>query len=81
MDQAGSPIPNATIRTDCGSYGLDDYEWPTQADAEGRFEWDSAPPEPVLFWFEADGFTVIRDLSIVPDGSGHEIKLARKGGQ
>jgi RNA polymerase sigma factor (sigma-70 family) len=78
VDEAGSPIPNATVRTDCGSDGLDKYEWLTQADADGRFEWDSAPPERVLFWFEASGFTVIRDLALVPDGSEHEIKLARK---
>ena len=53
----------------------------TQTDAEGRFEWDSAPAEEVLFWFEAEGFKWIRDLPLLPDGSEHEIKLTRKAGQ
>ena len=81
VDETGSPIPNATVRTDCGNDGLDKYEWLTQANAGGRFEWDSAPAESVLFWFEAEGFNVIRDLPLLPDGSEHEIKLTRKAGQ
>ncbi|MCX6928876.1 MAG: sigma-70 family RNA polymerase sigma factor [Verrucomicrobia bacterium] len=77
VDETGTPIPSATIRTDCGNDGLDKYKWLTQADAEGRFEWDSAPAESVLFWFEAEGFDRIRDLPLLPDGSDHEIKLTR----
>lgn len=81
LDEAGNPIPSATVRTDAGSDGLDKYQWLTHTDAEGRFAWDSAPPDSVLFWFEAPGFTWIRDLPLVPDGSEHEIKLTRKAGQ
>lgn len=81
VDETGTPIPNATIRTDCGSDGLDEYQWLTRTDAGGRFEWDSAPPEPVLFWFEAEGFKWIRDVELLPDGSEHEIKLTQKAGQ
>jgi RNA polymerase sigma factor (sigma-70 family) len=81
VDEAGNPIPNATVRTDCGNDGLDEYEWRTQTDAQGRFAWDCAPPDSVLFWFEAPGFDWIRDLPLVPDGSEHEIKLTRKAGQ
>jgi RNA polymerase sigma factor (sigma-70 family) len=80
VDEAGNPIPNATVRTDAGGDGLDKYQWLTNTDAEGRFEWDSAPPNSVLFWFESPGFSVIRDLALLPDGSEHEIKLARKAG-
>jgi protocatechuate 3,4-dioxygenase beta subunit len=81
VDETGTPIPYATVRTDCGSDGLDEYQWLSQTDAEGRFEWDSAPAEEVLFWFEAQGFEWIRDLPLTPDGSEHEIKLTRKPGQ
>ena len=81
VDDAGSPIPNATVRTDAGSDGLDKYQWLTHTDAEGRFEWDSAPPNSVLFWFEAPGFNWIRSRALLPDGSEHEIKLTRKAGQ
>jgi len=81
VDGAGSPIPDATVRTDAGSDGLDKYQWLTHTDAEGRFEWDSAPPNSVLFWFEAQGFDWIRDLPLLPDGSEHEIKLTRQARQ
>jgi RNA polymerase sigma factor (sigma-70 family) len=81
VDEAGTPIPNATVRTDAGSDGLDKYQWLTHTDAEGRFEWDSAPPNSVLFWFEAQGFNWIRSRPLRPDGSEHEIKLTRKAGQ
>jgi RNA polymerase sigma factor (sigma-70 family) len=84
VDEAGGPIPNATVATyatvlaDGGSDGLDKYEWQTHADAEGRFEWDSAPAESVWFGFEAEGFERIRPLALLPDGSEYEIKLTRK---
>jgi protocatechuate 3,4-dioxygenase beta subunit len=81
VDEAGNPIPNATVRTDAGGDGLDKYQWLTHTDAAGRFEWDSAPPNSVLFWFEAHGFALIRNLPLLPDGSEHEIKLARKAGR
>lgn len=74
-DGAGNPIPNATIRTDSDNQGLRKFEWHSLSDGEGRFVWDAAPEEPVLFWFEASGFQVIRDLSLVADGSEHVITL------
>lgn len=81
VDETGSPIPNATVWTGCGRDGLDKYEWQTRTDAEGRFEWDSAPSEPVRLWFKGGGFTWMRDLALVPDGREHEIKLTRESGQ
>jgi len=78
LDQAGNPIPDAVVRTDTDNQGLDKFKWQTRTDAEGRFEWDSAPAEPVLFWFEADGYNWLRDVPLVADGSVHEIKLAQK---
>ena len=80
MDETGTPIPNTTVRTDCGSDGLDEYQWRTETDADGRVEWASAPAESVLFWFEAEGFEWVRDLPLLPDGTEHEIKLKRKAG-
>jgi RNA polymerase sigma factor (sigma-70 family) len=76
-DLDGNPIPNATVRTDADNQGLVKYRWLTHTDAEGYFEWDSAPEEPVLFWFEAPGYQVIRDQLLQADGDEHAIKLAR----
>jgi len=46
--------------------------------ADGRFEWDSAPDDPVLFWSELDGFEVIRGRLLTADGREHEINLMGK---
>ena len=78
LDQAGNPIPDAVVRTDADNQGLDKFKWQTRTDAEGRFEGDSAPAEPVLFWFEANGYDWLRDVPLVADGSVHEIKLTQK---
>lgn len=77
IDEAGNPIPNAVVRTDSDDQGLIRFRWLTETDRDGRFSWDSAPAEPVLFWFEAYGYKVIRDLPLLPDGSEHEIVLVR----
>jgi hypothetical protein len=79
-DEAGNPIPEASVRTDFDFKNQIEtrVEWLTHTDAKGRFEWDSAPAEETCFWFEADGYDVIRGCPILPDGADHEIKLTRK---
>ena len=79
VDEAGNPIPKAVVRTDADDQGLVKYRWRTETSPDGRFTWDSAPAEPVLFWFEAYGYKVIRDLLLEPDGTEHEIVLVRPG--
>jgi hypothetical protein len=78
VDESGKTIAGAIVQTDWDSRGLRTFEWTTYTDADGRFEWDSAPAESVDFWIEADGFEVIRDRSMTADDSDHEIKLTRK---
>jgi hypothetical protein len=80
VDQAGNPLAGATVRTDSNFKRQIPrrFEWLTYTDAEGRFEWDSAPAETTCFWFEADGFETIRGHPMVADGTDHEINLRRK---
>jgi hypothetical protein len=79
VDEYGVPIPNAVVRTDTDNHGIRSFEWVGQTDADGRFKWNSAPSEPVLFWFEAEGgYEALRDLPLVPDGREYEITLLRK---
>jgi RNA polymerase sigma factor (sigma-70 family) len=78
LDESGQPIPLAAVRTDSDNQGRQPFRWFAHTDFDGRVEWDSAPADPVLFWFEADGYQVIRDLPLKSDGSEHEIKLVRK---
>ena len=79
VDEAGIPITNAVAQTDWDNQGLRKIEWSARTDTAGRFEWDSAPAEPLLYWFEAEGFTWARLMLLKADGSEHEIKLSRKG--
>jgi len=80
VDETGNPIPNAVIRTD---YDFKNqiharYDWTAHADGNGRFEWDSAPAEAICYWFEADGYSAIRGMPLLADGSDHEITLKSK---
>ena len=74
VDDAGQPIAQAAVRTDFDFEKQipDRFEWLTNTDAQGRFEWNSAPAERVCFWFEADGYEVIRSHSFLADGTDHE---------
>jgi RNA polymerase sigma factor (sigma-70 family) len=77
VDEEGEPVPNAVVQTDTGADGFWTYMWFSHADPEGYFEWRSAPHEPALYWFEAPGYEVRRDVSLLADGSEHEIRLKR----
>jgi RNA polymerase sigma factor (sigma-70 family) len=77
VDETGQPVPGAVVRTDADDQGLRAFEWFTHVDSEGRFEWNSAPAEPVLFWFEAAGYKVIRNRSMFADGTEHQVTLRR----
>jgi protocatechuate 3,4-dioxygenase beta subunit len=75
IDEAGNPLANAFVETT--RRGLDKITWSTNTDANGRFEWDSAPPEPLLYSILAEGYNRAYAQPLVADGSEHEIKLKR----
>lgn len=75
VDEAGHPLANAVVQTDWNNQGIRTFDWHTLTDVDGGFEWDFAPTGSVLFWFEADGYDVQRDVSLVADGSEHRIVL------
>ena len=49
----------------------------TNTDANGSFEWDSAPAEDTHYIFEADGFQTMEDQAFPSDGNNHQIVLHR----
>jgi protocatechuate 3,4-dioxygenase beta subunit len=77
VDQSGQPLAGVVCRTDSDGQGRRPFWWSTHTDAEGRFAWDSAPAEPTLFWFELDGYEVIRNRPLRV-GTDHTIILAPK---
>jgi uncharacterized GH25 family protein/5-hydroxyisourate hydrolase-like protein (transthyretin family) len=78
VDENGAPISNAVAQTDSNNQGLRALEWSVRTDEQGRFTWDSAPADAVLYWFEAPGFSAARDESLKADGTDHEIRLTRQ---
>jgi RNA polymerase sigma factor (sigma-70 family) len=80
LDEAGNPISNAVVQTDRDFKNqiATRFEWRAHTDADGRFEWDSAPAEEICYWFEADGYKAIRGLPLRADTGDHEIALKTK---
>jgi RNA polymerase sigma factor (sigma-70 family) len=75
VDEAGTPVTNAFVETT--RRGFDKIRWSTNTDDGGRFAWDSAPPEPLLYSVLAEGLNRAYALTLQADGSEHEIKLTR----
>ena len=75
VDEAGNPVPKAFVET---TRGRDKIRFSTNADTEGRFEWNSAPAEPLLYSVLADGFDRAYAQSLPADGSEQVIKLSRE---
>jgi uncharacterized GH25 family protein len=75
VDENGRPIPQARVETATDSMSYRKVEWSTKTGAAGRFEWDSAPQESLLYTVSANGFRPADPLTLPADGSDHEIKL------
>ncbi|HHY84802.1 MAG TPA: carboxypeptidase regulatory-like domain-containing protein [Verrucomicrobia bacterium] len=82
VDGSGNPIPNAVVRTDShfNPYVPNRFDWLTHTEVDGRFEWNAAPIEETCFWFEADGYEIIRGRPMTPDGTDYEVVLTRSRG-
>jgi RNA polymerase sigma factor (sigma-70 family) len=77
LDEAGNAICGAVVRTDShfDPYVPTRFDWLTYTDESGRFEWNSAPGEETCYWFQADGYEIIRGRPMLADGAEHEIRL------
>lgn len=83
VDEAGNPISSAVVQTD---YDFDhqidkSFDWTARTDANGWFQWDSAPAQEICYWFEADGYEPVRGLALAADGSEHRIVLKSIAGK
>lgn len=80
VDETGSPVAHVVVQTDFDFKNQIEkrFNWDSNADANGRFEWNSAPLEEICYWFESAGYEVIRGMPLKADGSDHEIILKRK---
>ena len=82
VDDLGNPVSNVVVETDVPflSLGGKDraFDWTTNTDANGSFEWDSAPAQETHYSFEADGYYTLDSQSFQGDGSDHKVILPRK---
>jgi RNA polymerase sigma factor (sigma-70 family) len=76
VDEQGNPVPFAFIETT--RRGIDKVQWSTNADANGRFEWNSAPTDPLLYSVLAQGFNRAYAQTLSADGSDHVITLTHE---
>ncbi len=73
IDEQGNPVAHAFIETT--RRGMDKVSWSTNADADGRFQWNSAPEEPLLYSVLAEGFNRAYAQSLRADGTEQVVKL------
>lgn len=74
VDKSGAPLPNANVSTLADWRRVQEIAWTTNTDAEGRFEWDSAPAEALGYVFQADGF-LYHDQTLRADEPEHVVTL------
>ena len=76
VDESGAPVANAMIKTESDSFGVQKFKWSATTDNEGKFEWKSAPVEPVTYSIVAKGFDRT-SLSLKAGNIGRQITLTR----
>jgi RNA polymerase sigma factor (sigma-70 family) len=75
VDETGVPVATATVFAKGNDFDSGRFDWSADTDAEGRFEWNSAP---FVHWFysvQAPGYKTRRKVELVADGSEQIVKL------
>lgn len=73
-DLDGKPIPGAFASARSWR-GYPVLNWGARADAEGRFTWQEAPPDSVVFTFDAQGFRTAKNIKLTATAEEHTIIL------
>ncbi|MGD2174868.1 MAG: carboxypeptidase regulatory-like domain-containing protein, partial [Candidatus Brocadiaceae bacterium] len=72
----GTPLEGAGVAADTWRDCRPNF-WEARTDAEGRFEWNSAPPDAVLFHVYKQGYMSKRDLTLTAREEGYRIQMQR----
>ncbi|MCP5526140.1 MAG: carboxypeptidase regulatory-like domain-containing protein [Verrucomicrobiales bacterium] len=76
VDDGGQPVQDAEVRvTEWG--GVDLLDWTAATDADGRFVWEKAPPDPVRLTASAPGFGAATEAVALGESADVQIRLAR----
>ncbi len=74
IDRSGKPVAGAVVRIH-GWQGRDVLDWQTKTDAQGRFQWNDAPAEPVTLDVFADDLLAGLNHQLTPDQENGPVKL------
>jgi RNA polymerase sigma factor (sigma-70 family) len=77
VDSLGKPLGGVTIGVD-GWRGNRTLDWRTTTDAEGRFQWDNAPAEPVWINITREGYLYVSDHEVGLTGDELMITLVKQ---
>lgn len=76
LDASGLPV--AETRVSISQWRQKQtLEWSARTDGEGRFEWDSAPEEPVMLYFYKEGY-VSQGLELTPTNGEQIVRLMER---
>ncbi|WP_237712472.1 sigma-70 family RNA polymerase sigma factor [Pedosphaera parvula] len=79
MDDQGAPVPDATVGLEQWGEHRQVLDWKSKTDANGRIEWNSAPPQDTLeLYAKKEGWCYTRSVHVIADGQEHTIKVERE---
>jgi hypothetical protein len=73
-DTAGNPVSGAFVAADTWR-GHRSLEWRVDTNAEGRFEWNEAPPDEVLIDMGKQNYMSVRNYVMSPSEKEYEITM------
>jgi RNA polymerase sigma factor (sigma-70 family) len=76
LDDQNNAVPRAHISASGESYDNGNRYWRTTSDAEGRFQWLSAPPTQTNYQISAWGYKTV-DPVLIPNGIEQKVILQR----
>jgi len=74
VDKEGNPVTGAFVVAESWR-GYRSLDWRVDTDAEGRFQWNEAPADEVLFDMGKKGYMSVRNYGLSPSGQELEITL------
>lgn len=77
VDNEGRPVAKAEVQLEVDERNLEVFEWSAKTDANGRFEWKSAPHSKEKFVVIASGHEIKHGLDLVADGTEQTVVLAK----
>lgn len=76
IDAVGLPVAEARVSVEQW-HDKQTLQWNVRTDGEGRFDWDSAPPEPVMLYCYKEGY-LSQSFEVAPTNGERVIRLIER---